>query len=51
MLNYPTGEDPNILEQLATFSIASDLHLYETEPKYFISRDDCQELLQKNSIN
>lgn len=38
MLNYPTGYDPDILQQLATYSIAPDIRLYEVPPKYFIDK-------------
>jgi len=38
MINYPHKKDPDILEQLATYSIAPDIKLYEVPSKYFINK-------------
>jgi hypothetical protein len=42
MLNYPIGQDPHILKQLAYYSIAPDIHLYEVPSKYLIEPKACQ---------
>lgn len=49
MLMYPTGRDPHILEQLAKYSIAPDIHLYEVPSKYFLNPADAQQLRTANT--
>lgn len=50
MLFYPMGKDPHILEQLANYSIASDIHLYEVPPTPFLSEEENAKLIEKNSV-
>lgn len=40
MLIYPTGKDPHILVQLARYSIAPDIHLYEVPSKYLLNSEE-----------
>jgi len=44
MLSYPQGFDPHILDQLATFSIAPDIHLYEVSSRYFLDHKEFAKL-------
>jgi hypothetical protein len=50
MLIYPTGKDPHVLEQLAKFSIAPDIKLYEVPSKYFLSEAAVKDLRAANSV-
>jgi hypothetical protein len=49
-LSYGT-EDPHILDQLTTYSIAPDIHLYEVPPKIFLNQKYHDELLAKNNLD
>lgn len=42
MLTYPTGQDPHIMKQLAYYSIAQDIHLYEIPSKFLIEPKACE---------
>ncbi len=42
MLTYPIGKDPHIMKQLAYYSIAQDIHLYEIPSKYLIEPKACE---------
>ena len=51
MLSYPPDEDPNVLEQLTTFSIAPDIHLFEIPSKYFLEEEAIESLYKENSVD
>ena len=50
MLAYPTGEDPDIFDQLIKYSIAPDIHLYEVSSKYFLNKEDFDEVQQLKTV-
>lgn len=45
ILRYPSGEDPSVIDQLTTYSIGPDIHLYEVSPSYFLSYEKNRQLL------
>ena len=49
ILNYPSKKDPDIIDQLTTYSVAPDIHLYEVSPKYFMEKEEYEKLLKGNS--
>ena len=49
MLNYPSSKDPDIFQQLTTYSIAPDIHLFEIPSKYLLFEEQCDKLYQENS--
>ena len=49
MLSYPSDVDPGIFEQLTTYSIAPDIHLFEIPSKYLLFEEECDKLHQENS--
>lgn len=49
MLTYPTGQDPHIMKQLAYYSIAQDIHLYEIPSKFLIEPKACEQLRANNT--